>query len=149
MPRLGVQSFLKQKLNMYETIQINNPMLAALWAEADNIQALLLRPMNIQDPNALTYHFAELDAQMARLSEMLIRANAYRDKTRHDYETDNEDKLTKLTATVANRMIKNAIFEHTLVCDRLQAMYDEGQMQRRDIITQISWIKEQMKQFSH
>ena len=119
-----------------------------LWKEADAIQELLLRHMDLQDPAGLTWHLAELDAQMARLSEMTVVADTLREFERRRYETENADKLNEVTATISNRMIKNALFEYTALSDRLKAMYGEGQTQRRDCITQISWIKEQMKQFN-
>ena len=125
----------------------SNTVLAAMHGEADAIQRLMDIPANLQDPASLTYRLNELDTQMSRLSDMMIQAKAMRDKTGTDYWNENETELTKLTATIQNRKINAFLHEHTVLYNRLDAMYHTMEHLTRDLVTQISYIKKQMEQF--
>lgn len=123
------------------------PFLAQLHEEADGIQRVMGAALNLSDPASLTYRLAELDAYMARLSDMMIRAKTAREKEKYRYIAENEDILDKLTATVSNRRIEAYLQEYTAAYNRLDAMYHTIEHLTRDLVTQISWIKKQMESF--
>lgn len=121
-----------------------NPFLAAMHREADGIQAFMDKPIVLEDPASLTYRLKDLDVYMARLSDMMIRAKALKEREQNKYIAENEDKLNKLTATVSNRMINAHLFEYAAAYSRLDAMYHTIEHLSRDLVTQISYIKQQM-----
>ena len=125
-----------------------NPDLQRLHREADDIQAYMSIPCNLQDPATLTDRLRDLDVYMARLSDMMLRAKALRDRAQYDYIDKNEDKLNKLTATVSNRMIGKHLFDYSMTYSRLETMYDTLKTLSRNLVTQISYIKEQMRNFN-
>ena len=120
--------------NPFET---TNPLLAGLHREADAIQSYMDRPATLQDPASLTYRLNDMDVYMARLSDILIRAKALRDA--------NEDKLSKMKATASNRLINAYLYEYKIAYDRLETMYHTLEVLARNLVTQISYIKEQMR----
>ena len=121
-----------------------NPFLASMHREADAIQAYMSIPITLEDPASLTYRLKDIDVYMARLSDMMIRAKALKEREQNKYIAENEDKLNKLTATVSNRMINAHLFEYAAAYSRLDAMYHTIEHLSRDLVTQISYIKQQM-----
>ena len=121
-----------------------NPFLASMHREADAIQAYMSIPITLEDPASLTYLLKDIDVYMARLSDMMIRAKALKEREQNKYIAENEDKLNKLTATVSNRMINAHLFEYAAAYSRLDAMYHTIEHLSRDLVTQISYIKQQM-----
>ena len=132
---------------MENGIIFNNPVLASLHKEADGIQAYLKLPANIQDPASMTYRLKDLDVYLARLSEMLIQAKIMKEKAQNQYLTENEDTIDKLSATVSNRRINSYLFEYKMTCDRLDTMHHLCEHLSKDLVTQISYIKEQIRNF--
>lgn len=124
---------------------VQNPVLKHMHREADTIQDYMGRPAALQDPASLTYRLADLDVYMARLGDMMIRAKALKERAQNRYVAENEDKLNKLTATVSNRMIAAHLEEYTTTYTRLDAMYHTIEHLTRDLVTQISYIKQQMQ----
>lgn len=124
-----------------------NPSIAAMHAEADQIQAVMQQPANLQDPASLTYRLNELDTWMARLTDMLVSAKAMKEKAGNEFWNQNETELTKLTATIQNRKINAFLYEHTVLYNRLDTMYGTMEHLTRDLVTQISYIKKQMEAF--
>ncbi len=123
-----------------------NPTLQALHDEADLIQRFMTEPANIQDPASMTERLRMLDSYMARLGEMTTTAKAYRRKAKNDFQTGRED-LNKLTATVSNRIIDAHMQDYDILYDRLDTMYETIRHLSRDLVTQISYQKEQMRNF--
>lgn len=132
---------------MENPFQTDNPVLAAMHREADGIQAFMDVPINLQDPASLTYRLKDIDVYMARLTDMMIRAKTMREREKNKFISDNEDKINKLTATVSNRMIESHLYEYTVAYNRLDAMYHTIEHLSRDLVTQISYIKQQMAAF--
>lgn len=128
--------------------QTENPAVAAAHREADAIQEYMGRPATLEDPAALTYRLRDLDAYMARLSDMLIRAKATREWEKHKFLSENADKLNKMTATVSNRLIDQHLLDLTALYNRLDSMYHTMEHLTRDLVTQISYIKQQMQAFN-
>lgn len=128
--------------NPFET---TNPLLAGLHREADAIQSYMDRPATLQDPASLTYRLNDMDVYMARLSDMLIRAKALRDRAQNSFLEANEDKLSKMKATASNRLINAYLYEYKIAYDRLETMYHTLEVLARNLVTQISYIKEQMR----
>ena len=130
--------------NVYAT---QNPYLAAMHSEADNIQAYINLPADLEDPAALTYRLKNLDVYRARLGDMMIRAKAMKERARNAFISENEDLLNKLTATVSNRKIDIHLQDYTALYNRLDTMYGTLEHVTRDLVTQISYIKKQMETF--
>lgn len=124
-----------------------NAALAQLHREADEIQDYMNQRADILDPAALTDRLSHLDVYMARLSDMMIRAKVIREKAKHAYVGENEDRLNKMTATVSNRLIDASLQEYTAAYNRLDTMYHTVEHLTRDLVTQISYIKKQMENF--
>ena len=123
---------------------VENPVLRPLHQEADQIQAFLNLPANLQDPASLTYRLKDLDVYLARLSEMMIRAKALKEMAQNRYVTENGEELNKLSATVSNRQINAFLYEYKITYERLDAMCHLCEHLSRDLVTQISYIKQQM-----
>ena len=124
-----------------------NPYIASLHQEADAIQYYMGLPAALEDPAALTVRLKELDVYMARLSEMMIRSKAMRERARNAFIEENEDLLNKLSATVSNRKIDSYLQDYTTLYNRLDAMYHTIEHLTRDLVTQISYIKKQIEYF--
>ena len=124
-----------------------NPYIAGMHKEADNIQQYLSIPAKIEDPTALTYRLKDLDVYLARLGDMMIRAKAMKERAKFAYISENETELNKLTATVSNRKIDMFLQEYTALYCRLDNMYTTTEHVTRDLVTQISYIKKQMETF--
>ncbi len=112
--------------------------------EADAMQEYLNIPATLDDPAALTTRLQKLDVYLARLSDIITRARAMKDYAQNLYLTENEDKLTKLSATVSNRIIKTFLYEFNVTVDRLELLYSTMSHISKDLVTQISYIKQQM-----
>lgn len=124
-----------------------NPLIASMHTEADTIQAVMQVPANLQDPASMTYRLNELDTWMARLSDMMSRAKAMKEKAGNDFWNENETELTKLTATIQNRKINAFLYEYVVLYNRLDVMYTTLEHLTKDLVTQISYIKKQMEAF--
>lgn len=127
------------------TIQFNDPAVATLHREADEIQAYMAIPAHLEDPASLVYRLRDLDAYMARLSDMVFRAKMMREREKNKYLAENCDMLNKLSATNSNRLIDAHLFEYSLTYTRLDDMYHTMEHLTRDLVTQISYIKQQMQ----
>lgn len=121
-----------------------NPLLQQLHTEADTIQKYMNELANLQDPTSLTVRLSNLDAYMARVGEMMVMAKAYRSTAKTKFVNERED-LNKLTATVSNRIIDAHMQDYNILYDRLDTMYETIRHLTRDLVTQISYIKEQMR----
>ena len=121
-----------------------NPLLQQLHTEADEIQTYMNELANLQDPTSLTVRLSNLDAYMARVGEMMVMAKAYRSVAKTNFVNERED-LNKLTATVSNRIIDAHMQDYNILYDRLDTMYETIRHLTRDLVTQISYIKEQMR----
>lgn len=130
--------------NITNIPQIKNATLARLCAEADTIQAFLSTPASLEDPSSLTHRLNTMDAYLARLSDMLTLAKSLKEYATGVFLSENEDRLSKLTATISNRMIKTALYEFNITADRLDTMYSTADHLARDLQTQVSYIKQQM-----
>lgn len=127
-----------------KAFETNNPELASLHREADHIQEVLAEPANLDDPSSLTERLRVLDSYMARLGEMNSTAKALRKKAKIEFQSNRED-LNKLTATVSNRIIDAHMQDYDILYDRIDTMYETIRHVTRDLVTQISYIKEQMR----
>ena len=124
-----------------------NPFLAQLHQEADSIQAYMAQRADILDPASLTDRLNHLDVYMARLTDMMIRSKTMRERAKHNFVAENEDRINKMTATVSNRLIEANLQEYTATYNRLDAMYHTIEHLTRDLVTQISYIKKQIESF--
>ena len=122
-----------------------NTVIASLHREADVIQAYIQQPLTLEDPAALTVRLSHMDVYMARLSDIMIRAKTMKEREKNSYIAQNEAELNKLTATISNRKIDAYLQEHTALYNRLDAMYHTMEHLTRDLVTQISYIKQQMQ----
>ena len=101
-------------------------------------------PANLDDPYSLTVRLKDMDVYMARLSEMISRAKAMKERELNRYIAEKGDQINKLTATVSNRLISAHLYEYTVTHSRLDSMYHTLEHLTRDLVTQISYIKQQM-----
>ena len=124
---------------------IDNPFLRKMHQEADGIQAFLDTRADLDDPSSLTRRLGEMDAYMARLTDMISRSKAMREYAKTRFYNENEERLSKMTATNSNRIITSHLFEYTVTCDRLSAEYTTLCKLSDNLRTQISFIKEQLK----
>lgn len=122
----------------------SNPVLERLHREADGIQAYMNKRTNLEDPVSLTYRLSDLDVYFARLTEMAIQAKVMKENAQNTFLLENEDKLNKLTATASNRLINAHLAEYKTAYDRLDSMCHLCEHLSRDLVTQISFIKQQM-----
>lgn len=132
-------------MNSETPFQTSSPALASMHREADAIQTYLNQPENLDDPVSLTYRLRDLSAYLARLSDMMVRAKTLRDREKFRYIEQNEDVLSKLTATISNRQIDAHLFEYNAAYNRLETMYHTTEVLGRNLVTQISYIKKQME----
>ena len=138
---------MEQIEELYNALQVDNPSLRVLHDEADTIQRKMEESARLDDPASLTVRLNMLDAYMARMTDMMVRAKAMKDRANYRYLSENEDKLAKMTATVSNRLIDTHLFEYTMTYNRLDTMYHTMEHQTRDLVTQISYIKQQINAF--
>jgi hypothetical protein len=123
---------------------IVNPTLAAINKEADNIQKVLEKRINIDtDVGMLPYRLEELDAQLARLGDLISRSKAMKDFAKKTLIEQNPE-LEKMTATNSNRIMSSAIFEFTMTVDRLESLYGATYQICKDISSQMYYIQKQM-----
>lgn len=115
-----------------------------LHEEANGIQEYMKQTADLNDPTSLTIRLSNLDSYMARLGEMLITAKALRGTAKTSFVNERED-LNKMTATVSNRIIDAHMQDYNILYDRLDNMYETIRTLTRDLVTQISYIKEQMR----
>lgn len=124
---------------------ITNPTLASYHREADRITEFLRAEANLLDPAALTFRLNEMDAWLARLTDMQIRAKAMREYAKRLFLQTNEEALSKMTATNSNRIVTTFLYEFTITVDRLDTLYQTLSTMSRNLVTQISFIKQQMQ----
>lgn len=124
---------------------IANPTLAEYHREADRITEFLKVEANLMDPAALTYRLNEMDVWMARLTDMHIRAKAMKEYAKIMLLKTNEEALAKMTATNSNRIVATYLYEFTVTVDRLETLYQTLSTMSRNLVTQISYIKQQMQ----
>lgn len=129
---------------MEDVYYSENPVIAKMHAEAQAIQGYMDLPLTLEDPASLTYRLKDLDVYMARLSDMMIRAKTMREQAKYSYIARNESELSKLAATISNRRIDAYLYEYNALYGRLDAMYHTMEHLTRDLVTQISYIKQQM-----
>lgn len=122
-----------------------NPLIEAMHREADKMQVYMGIPANLQDPASLTYRLADLDVYFARLTDMFIQAKAMKESAQNTFLIDNEDRLNKMTATASTRLINAHLSEYKTLYDRLDNMCHLCEHLSRTLVTQISYIKEQMR----
>ena len=108
------------------------------------MQDYMEMPANIIDPAALNDRLNVITTYIPRLERILADAKQMREYAIRCYQTENEEKLAKLTATVSNRLIKNFLYEFNVSVDRFEAMYSAMCNVERSLITQVSYIKSQM-----
>lgn len=130
---------------MDNTFHTDINILSTMHREADAIQTYLNQPENLDDPVSLTYRLRDLSAYLARLSDMMVRAKTLRDREKFRYIQENEDVLSKLTATISNRQIDAHLLEYNAAYNRLETMYHTTEVLGRNLVTQISYIKKQME----
>ena len=130
-----------QNSNVYAS---QNPIISQMHSEADKIQQYMDVPLTLEDPASLTYRLKDLDVYLARLSDMMIRSKTMKEAAKISYITSNEQLLNRLTATNSNRKIDAFLFEYTALYNRLDTMYHTMEHLTRDLVTQISYIKQQM-----
>lgn len=140
-----------QEIQFPEAASINdrfdmlNPTLAAYHKEADRITEFLKVEANLTDPAALTYRLNDMDVWMARLTDMQIRAKAMKEYARTILLKTNGETLAKMTATNSNRIVTTYLYEFTITVDRLDTLYQTLSTMSRNLVTQISFIKQQMQ----
>lgn len=124
---------------------IKNPTLRAYHSEADTITEFLKLEANLMDPPALTYRLNDMDAWLARLTDMQIRAKAMREYAKSLFLQQNEEALSKMTATNSNRILTTYLYEFTVTVERLDTLYNTLTTMSRNLVTQISFVKQQMQ----
>ena len=139
------QDTLQNQSEITDEFIIENPYLRKMHAEADGIQSFLDVRINLDDPSSLTNRLGEMDAYMARLTDMMSRSKAMKEFARTKFYNEHEEKLSKMTATNSNRIISSYLYEYTVTYDRLSAEYTTLCKLSDNLRTQISFIKEQMR----
>lgn len=135
---------MEQESVINDSFEVTNPYLQRMHAEADGIQAFLAQSARLEDPTSLTERLNAMDVYMARLSDMMVRAKAMKEKAQNHYVAENGDRINKLTATVSNRMINAYLYEYAMTYTRLDTMYHTLEHLSRNLVSQISYIKQQM-----
>ena len=128
-----------------DRFNITNPTLAQYHREADQITAFLNVRADLMDPASLTVRLNEMDVWMARLTDMQIRAKAMKEYAKTLMLRNNEEALSKMTATNSNRIVSTYLYEFTVTVDRLEMLYSTLSTMSRNLVTQISYIKQQMQ----
>lgn len=127
-----------------DQLEIKNPTLQMMHREADNIQRFMDQRADLMDPCALTERLKEMDAYMARLTDMQIKAKSMKKYAETSFNRSNGEALSKMSATNSNRIINAYIFEFAITYDRMEAMYKALSSMSDHLVTQISYIKTQM-----
>ena len=127
-----------------EVFTSNDPRIEAMHREADRMQAFMDRPATLEDPAALTYRLKDMDAYMSRLTDMMVRSKAMKDYAKNKYLAENEERFSKMTATASNRLIDAHLCDLSVLYTRLEAMSHTIERLARDLVTQISYIKQQI-----
>lgn len=128
-----------------EKFLICNPTLIQMHAEANVIQSYLEQDVNLQDVAALPERLSHLDAYLHRMSDMQSRAKAMKEYAKMTYISQNEEALSKMTATNSNRVINAAIYEFSVTADRMDTMYSSLTQACKNLSIQLSWIKKTME----
>lgn len=123
---------------------IRNPTLIKMHQEATAIQNFLEQDVDINDVAMLPYRLSQLDAYLHRMSDMQTRAKAMKEYAKMTYISQNEEPLSKMTATNSNRVISAALYEFTVTADRMDSMYSSLTQACKNISIQLSWIKKTM-----
>lgn len=131
-------------LSITDSIPITNPVLISMHREADTMQAFLSSPACLEDPASMTYRLNSMDAYISRLSSMVSKARAMRDRAQTVYYEKKKDDFAKLKVTEVNRLVKNFLFEFNATVDRLETMYSAMMQIDKDLVSQISYVKQQM-----
>jgi len=121
-----------------------NPVIESMHREADKVQDFMNQASNLQDPASLTYRLADMDVYFARLTDMYIQAKAMKENAQNSFLIENEDRLNKMTATASTRLINAHLSEYKSLYDRLDSMCHLCEHLSRTLVTQISYIKQQM-----
>jgi len=124
--------------------KFSNPTIAAMNAEADNIQAYMDQPAILEDPASMTYRLDTLDVYKSRLTSLITEAKDMYNRANNIYQEENEEHLNKLAVTVQSRIIKRNLYEFSTTVDRLELMYRTIDGLTRDLVTLISYVKSQM-----
>lgn len=124
---------------------VSNPTLQKMHQEADAIQSYLEQNVDLNDINMLPYRLARLDAYLHRLSDMQSRAKAMKEYAKMSFLSQNEQAITKMTATNSNRLLASVLCEFTVTADRIDAMHNSVSQACKNISIQISWIKKTME----
>lgn len=123
---------------------ICNPTLIKMHQEATAIQNFLEQDVDINDVTTLPYRLSQLDAYLHRMSDMQTRAKAMKEYAKMTYISQNEEALSKMTATNSNRVISAALYEFTVTADRMDSIYSSLTQACKNISIQLSWIKKTM-----
>jgi len=128
-----------------DELKTGNPYLSRLLQEAERIQGFLEEKADLNDAGALSVRLNEMDALMARASEMQVRAKAMREHARNSLTQANEGVLSKMSATNSARLLNCYLEDYLMTADRMDALYSTLSQSCRNLITQISLIKKQME----
>lgn len=123
---------------------VSNPSLIAMHQEANVIQDFLEQKVNINDFATLPDRLAKLDAYLHRMSDMQSRAKAMKEYAKLTYISQNEEALSKMTATNSNRVINAALYEFIVTTERMDTMFSSLTQACKNISIQLSWIKKTM-----
>lgn len=125
--------------------QITNPYLKKMHEEADTIQTFMSKPAILEDPASLTYRLNEMDAYMARLTDILSRAKGMKEFAKAQISKNNASELISMKKTVSDRIIASYLYELTVTCERLDTMYNTLSRLSNDLQTQLAYIRNQMR----
>lgn len=125
--------------------KITNPYLQRMHQEADAILDFMKVEASLQDPASLTCRLNEMDAYLARLTDILSKAKGMREYAKSRISKDNATELLNMKKTVSDRIISAYLCELTVTCDRLETLYNTLCRQSNDLQSQISYIRNQMR----
>lgn len=81
---------------------------------------------------------------MARLAEMLFQVKTMKNLATRQVQEDNIEYLDKLGVMERTKVINNLILQFTAVTDQVELAYASSKDICRSLLTQISYIKQQI-----
>lgn len=121
-----------------------NPYLKQLSQECSAIQEFLKQTANLTNPDSLVERLNAVNVYLARLAEMLFQTKTMKNLATRQVQDDNIEYLDKLGVMEKTKVVNNLILQFTAVTDQVELAYASAKDICRSLLTQISYIKQQI-----
>lgn len=125
-------------------IQYGNPYLLQLHTECKQIQEFLKQTADLRNPDSLVERLNAISVYVARLAEMLFQVKTMKNLATRQVQEDNIGYFEKLGVMEKTKVVNNLILEFSAVTDQVELAYASAKDICRSLLTQISYIKQQI-----